>query len=147
MPFEITHKIRTHPLQFFRFLRPFIFILILPTLRRIIQFLLTGTYDDFLPAEFFLTLWVISTAFFRTRNFYLKVQNNTLIIGQGVFLERVSFINQKGINWCSIDINPIDKIFGTATVKIKTSLSPLPRSDLILTLRLNDAQNISKSLE
>lgn len=146
MPFEIGSKIKVHPLQFFRFLRPFIFILVLPTLRQGVQFVLTGQYDKFLPAEFVLTLWAISTAFFRTRNFYLKYENNTLQIGQGVLFEKISYIKEKGINYISVNISPIDKIFGTKTVKIKTSLSPLPHADLTLTLWERDAEKISNLL-
>ena len=59
-------------------------------------------------------------------------------MGQGSFYERVSFIKEKGMSWYSVDITPIDKIFGTATLKLKTSLSPLPRPDLILTVRRRD---------
>ena len=135
--------IKAHPLQFFRFLRPFIFILILPTLRKALQFILTGEYNEILPFEIILTLWAISTAFFRTRNFCLKYENNTLQIGQGVLFEKISYIKEKGINYISVNISPIDKIFGTITIKIKTSLSPLPRADLTLTLWEKDAEKIS----
>lgn len=132
-------KIKAHPLQFFRFLRPFIFILILPTLRKALQFILTGEYDEILPFEIILTLWAISTAFFRTKNFYIQIKSSTIILGQGVLFEKVSYIKPKGISFISVNVSPLDKIFGTATIKIKTSLSPLPRADLTLTLWKKDA--------
>ena len=142
----MTKKIKVHPLQLFRFLRPFLFVLILPTLRRTVQFLLTGSFDRFLPAEVILTLWVLMTVFFKTKNFYINLEGKRLIITMGVFLKKVTLLSPPHIIWADIDINPIDAIFGTATIKIKTGAGLRPGADIILTLKRKNALIIMQGL-
>lgn len=135
----VSKKIRVHPIQFLRFLRPYLFILVLPTVRRAVQFLLTGSYDYFLPAEVALTVTVVCLAAFKTRHFYVTGNVNFLLFHTGKMLQKITALELSHISEAIINITPFDRIFRTATLKLRTGARLRPRPDFILSVKREDA--------
>ena len=142
----VNRKIRVHPIQFFRFLRPFIFVLVFPTLRRGVQFLLTGGYDFFLPAEVALTVTVICFCIFKTRNFSIVSTKKFLHFYTGKMLKRQTALKISHISQTSLNFSVFDRIFGTATLKIRTGARLKFKPDIVLTLKRENALFLAQIL-
>lgn len=128
-----------HPLMIFALMRPFLFVLILPVLRGIAQYLTTGKITGVLLQEILLTVAIVSISVLRYMAFKIETDGDLIIIRQGFLFKSESVINRSKISSVTALVSPIDKIFCSVTYRIDTEAGVSGRNDFSFKLHKSDA--------
>lgn len=112
------NTIKSHPLMIFSFLKPVLFLALLPSVRTFIQIVFLKTVGGFRFSEavFFILLSVLAE--FRRRSLILSLFDDYLIFKKGLYFKSELKVDREKIVSLYIRKNPIEKIFGVKTIYI-----------------------------
>lgn len=112
------NTIKSHPLMIFTFLKPVLFLALLPSVRTLIQIVFFKTVGGFrfLEAVFFILVSVLAEL--RRRSLVLSLFNDYLVFKKGLYFKSEFKTNREKIVSLYIRKNPIEKLFGVKTVFI-----------------------------
>ena len=139
---EQKNLFRAHPLIIFSYIKPFLFILLFPLFRAVVEFLAGGQFDNFVMGEFLAVLFLFVYAIIKWRSFLLENGQTTLKIRTGLFFLREAVLPKEKISTIEIIRNPIDVAFRCATMKINTETGIRGRTDYRLKIAQRDAEAI-----
>ena len=139
---------RAHPLMIFNFLKPFLFILLLPVVRGIIQYSVSGEYDSILRFETLLLVALLIFGFLRWWCFKLvfNEQNQTITVISGLFFRKIAKINIKKLSSVQTKQNPLEFIFRAVTFRLNTEAGTVNKSDYEFKLSVKASKEVSKLL-
>ena len=139
---------RAHPLMIFNFLKPFLFILLLPVVRGIIQYSVSGEYDSILHFEIMLLIVLLVFGFLRWWCFKLifNEQNQTITVISGLFFRKIAKINIKKLSSVQTKQNPLEFIFRAVTFRLNTDAGTVNKSDYEFKLSVKASKEVSKLL-
>ncbi len=129
-----------------RFIKPFLFVLVLPVLRGAVQYLQRGEFSGVLLWEAVLLTVIVGTALIRCRFFSVKLGKNELIVKKGLFFCSVSRIPRRKISSLHISQDILDRIFGSATCHINTEAGRAGNPDFIFKLSHTDAARLCAAM-
>lgn len=139
-------EFRAHPLMILSFIKPFLFILLIPLLRGIIQYIQNGEVTQILGIES--TLFALITIFgvLRWRAFRLICDSKTVTVKTGVIFVRQAVIPVTGLSSVQSEQTPIDYVAGSVTFRINTEAGSRARTDYSFKLSRKDSHEVSNLL-
>lgn len=136
----ISFEFRAHPLMFFRIIKPYLFVLILPFVRAFLQYVTIGKSSGTILLEFIAIVFVSVLAFCGWKAIKIGVKKNKLVVEKGFFIKSYSAIDISLISSISIKQNIIDRIIGSVTCAINTESGRFNKNDFEFKLYKNDAK-------
>lgn len=137
---------RAHPLMILSFIKPFLFILIIPFIKAAVQYLLNGEIDDILGLEtvFFsaVSVWAIA----RCITFRLICEENTVTVKSGVIFRKCATINVSKLSSVRTVQNPLDMLCRSLTISINTEAGSRRSPDFKFKLSMKAAKEVSRLL-
>ena len=120
---------KAHPLMIFTFMKPFLFVLVFPFIKALIQYFLDKRITDVLSIE--LTIFVILSviAFFRYRAYKIYCDEENITVKTGFIFRKTAVIKISNLSSVQVTQNPIEAIFSAVTVCINTEAGTTNRSD------------------
>ena len=136
----IGFEFKAHPLMFFKIIKPYIFVLFLPFLRAIVQYLTIGKTSGTMFLEF-VAIFVISViAFFGYKSIKISVKGNRVTIKRGFLIKGEASIDISHISSISTKQNLLDLLFGSVSCFINTEAGRPKKDDFNLKLYKKDAK-------
>ena len=141
-------KFKAHPLMIITFLKPFLFVLLLPVINGIRQYIQYKTYDSILGAELFLLTVITVIAIFRWRTFLLicDTHKNTVTVKRGLLFKRTATISISKLSSVQAARGPLDAIFRAVTYRINTEAGATSRPDFEFKISARKSKEISSML-
>lgn len=133
---------KTHPIAILTYLKPFLFVLLIPLLKAGVQFLADRKADNIIISETVTAILITVYALLKYRHFLLRIEGDTLYMRFGVVVSRQVKIKIKKISSVELTRNPLDYLFSAATVKINTEAGRKGRADYSFKLSLNAARQL-----
>ena len=127
-----------HPLIIFTFIKPFLFVLVFPFIKALIQYFLDKQITNVLGIE--LSIFVVLTviAFLRYRAYKIYCDEDTVTVKTGFIFRRTAEIKNSNLSSVQVTQNPIEAIFSAVTVSINTEAGSVNRSDFKLKMYKRD---------
>ena len=139
-------KFKPHPLMIFDSIMPFMWILIIPFLKAVIQYLKYGKIDDILGFETALLIAIISFTIIRFNTIRIIFEDGKIVIKKGLIFVSRSEISRKKLSSVQTEQNPLDYIFGAVTYRINTEAGLRHRSDFKFKLSRKNSEQLSNLL-
>jgi len=137
---------RAHPLMIWKFVKPYLFILLLPMLRALLQYLHIGEFYGFVRWEIIFLSLIFAFALLRCCFFKVSCDEKYVTIRSGVFFVKVAEIEIEKLSSVQTARNPFDQIFGALTFRINTEAGERTKSDYEFKLKFSDAKELAKIL-
>lgn len=135
-----------HPLIIFTFIKPFLFVLVFPFIKALIQYFLDKQITNVLGIE--LSIFVVLTviAFLRYRAYKIYCDEDTVTVKTGFIFRRTAEIKNSNLSSVQVTQNPIEAIFSAVTVSINTEAGSVNRSDFKLKMYKRDYKELISHL-
>lgn len=133
---------KAHPFMIWRLVRPFLFALIIPLLKGIIQYLRFERISGVLIPEVIIFISLLFIGYLRLRCFKLRIFEDFIEINQGLLFKKTACIEIKRISSAVTLQNPFDNLFKAATLRINTEAGRFGRPDYEFKLFSGDADEI-----
>ena len=136
--------IKAHPLMIADKIKPFLFVLVLPLLKGLFQYIIKKSVSGVLSLEIavFIVIALIATA--QSLSFSLEILPNRIIIASGVIFKRKSFINIKSVSSISFNRSLIDVWLGAVTCCVNTEAGGVGKEDFKFKLYRKDAETLNR---
>ena len=136
---------RAHPLMILNLLKPFLFVLLIPVARGLIQYFSTGKYDSILYFETLLIIALLLIGVLRWLCFrlILNEENHTITIISGLFFRKVAKINVERLSSVQSKQNPIEYLLRAVTYRINTEAGTLGKADYEFKLSVKSSREVS----
>lgn len=137
---------RAHPLMIIRFIKPILFVLVLPIIRAVIQYIKNGTITGFVTWEIFIFGLIIFYGIMNCRAFRVICDGEAVTVKKGFIVRQQAVIRLSQISSVNSAQSPLDAIFGSMTYRINTEAGSRNKSDFEFKLRKKDARELSRLL-
>ena len=125
---------------------PFLWILVIPFIKAVIQYFRDGEITDVLGFETVLLTVIIVIAIIRFLFFRVYYINDKIIIKKGLLIITRSEISRKNLSSVQTEQNPLDFLFGAVTYRINTEAGIKSKSDFKFKLTRKDSERLSSLL-
>lgn len=139
-------KFKAHPLMILDSIMPFLWILVIPFIKAVLQYIQDGKINNILGFETVLLSVIIALAILRFLFFRVLFIDDKIIIKKGIFFITRSEISRKNISSVQTEQNPLDLILGAVTYRINTEAGIRSRSDFKFKLTRRDSEKLSSLL-
>ena len=112
-----------------RYIKRYIFVLLIPVVRSLLNFGTGGVISKLIFGELVLSIIIIAIAIIRWRQYNIVVHNGFLRVSYGFFIKRIAVIPLNKISGLYIYKNPYTTLFGAARVTIDTDAGYKKKSD------------------
>ncbi len=132
----------------FNFLKPFLFVLLIPVARGIIQYATNGEYDSILHFEIILLTALLIVGFLRWWCFKLVFNEpkQTITVISGLIFRRTAKINIKRLSSVQTKQNPVEFIFRAVTFRLNTEAGVEDKADYEFKLSVKASKTVSHLL-
>lgn len=137
---------KAHPLMIWQLVKPFLFVLIIPLLKGIIQYLMYRRVSGVLTLELIALAVLLIIGFLRLKCFKLKVFDDFIEITQGLLFRKTAWIEISKLSSVVSLQNPIDAVFNAVTLRINTEAGRFGKPDYEFKLFSRDAAKVSELL-
>lgn len=137
---------RAHPAMMISTIRPFLFVLILPVLKGVLQYAATGEVTGVLTLEVFAVLWLLISAALGVRAFCVSVDDGRLVIRKGYFMRSVAVIRRERLSSVSVRRGVFDYLFGSVTYTVNTEAGIAGKTDFSFKIGAKHAEELSRFL-
>ena len=135
---------KAHPLMVISETAPFLFVLIIPLSRVVLQYIIKGEIQNVLGFEMLVLVLIAMLSFARYKCFRLIFSENSVTVKKGFVFGSVSEIPLKNLSCIEIRRNPLDFLFGALTVCINTEAGNRKRADFKVKLKKMEMKEILK---
>lgn len=139
-------EFKAHPLMIISLIKPFLFILILPVLKGVIQYIIHREVTGVLTLELIAFMIISLIAGLRCKSFRLICGKTTVTVKMGIFFKTKSVIGVDKLSSVQTVQNPIDTVFHSVTYKINTEAGPKGKPDFEFKLSVTDSAQVSELL-
>lgn len=133
---------KAHPFMMYYFIKPFLFVFILPVLKGAVQYLLFKRITGILFYEVLLLVGLLAVALGRLLAFKIEVDDNCLTVKRGIFLRQTAVIDKNRISSIIMDRTPADFLLGSVTFKLNTEAGLVKSPDFKLKLWNSDSKRL-----
>ena len=127
-------------------IKPFLFVLIFPIIKGVLQYFLKGEVTGVLTLELIAFAAITLLAALRCASFRLICGKSTVTIKMGIILRSESVISISKLSSVQTEQNPIDAVFKAVTYRINTEAGPKGSADFEFKLSLKDSKEVSRCL-
>lgn len=135
---------KAHPIMIVRLIKPYIFVLILPLIRALIQYITKGEIDGLLSLELIAFAFVLVMAILGRNAILVTVDGDHITLKRGVLVKTCAVIEISRISSISLKQNVIDFIFRSVDCSINTEAGRPQKSDFNLKMSKTDAKMLYK---
>ncbi len=135
-----------HPLMIANIVKPFLFVLILPVIKGLLQYLITGRVTGLLSLEIPAVIIIMFLSFLKFRSFRVSIDGEKMVINKGFLFKSVAVIKKERLSCVSSSKNIFDLIFSSVTYKVNTEAGAAGKTDFFFKLRKSDAKEMSRFL-
>lgn len=139
-------EFRAHPLMIVGLIKPFLFVLIFPVIKGVLQYFIKGEVTGILTLELIAFAAITLLAALRCASFRLICGKSTATIKIGIILRSESVISISKLSSVQTEQNPIDAVFKAVTYRINTEAGPKGSADFEFKLSLKDSKEVSRCL-
>ena len=135
-------EFKAHPLMLYRFIKPFLFVLVLPFIKGAVQYLLYKKVSGVWTLELIAFCFIFVIALLRTLMFSLKVEDDFLTVRNGFFLRRKVKIPKAELSSISYRRNIADLTFGSVTFRLNTEAGSTEKADVEFKISRKSAKKL-----
>ena len=132
-----------HPLMLINIIKPFLFVLILPVIKGVLQYLTTRKITGVLTLEIIAAATVLLFAVLSFRAFRISIDDSKMTIEKGFLLKSTAVIKRERLSSVTSVRGPLDMVFGSVTYKVNTEAGRWGRTDFSFKLCACDAKEVS----
>ncbi len=132
-----------HPFMMLSIMKPFLFVLILPVLKGLLQYLISGRITGVLTLEIFAAAAVLFFSFLSFKAFSVSIDGEKMVIRKGFFFKTVAVIKKEKLSCVSWGRSVFDLLFGSVTYRVNTEAGAEGKTDFSFKLKLKDAKEMS----
>ena len=140
----IKNEFKAHPIMILRLMKPYLFVLILPLVRALVQYLTSGQVDGLLRLEILAFAFVLTIAVVGWRSISVGIDDGHLTVKKGIFIKQCARIEISHISSVAVKHRPIDYLFGSVQCDINTEAGTPKKSDFSLKMYHGDAKRLFK---
>lgn len=139
-------EFKAHPLMILTLIKPFLFVLVFPFIKALLQYFADRKITDVLSLE--LTVFVIITviAFLRFKTYRISCDGETVTIKLGLIFSKKADIDISKLSSVQTVQNPLDAIFRAVTFNINTEAGSANRADYKFKLSVKDSKQLAEML-
>lgn len=137
---------RAHPLMILSRMKPFLFVMILPLVRGLLQYATDRAITGILGIELTLFSVIVIFSVLSWRSFRLTVTDDSISIRSGFIFVKRANIKISSLSSVQSEQNVIDAIFRSVTYSINTEAGRRNKSDFRFKLYKKDSHEVSRSL-
>lgn len=131
-----------HPIYVYKMLKRFIFVLILPVLKGVIQYILYRRISGIILLEGIALGTIIALSVWRLLSFKVVVNDNELIIFDGTLFRKKAVIPRKNLSSITVTRHLALDLVNAATVSINTEAGGYGKKDFTFKMYRNDANTL-----
>ncbi len=135
---------KAHPAMIFTQMKPYLFVLILPLIRALIQYLITRTIDGLLTLEIIALALVVALAYLSYRAIGITVCDNRLIVKKGVIFKHRAVIELSRLSSIVLKRNLFDYMLGSVECSVNTEAGKTSSSDFSFRMYQIDTKRLFK---
>lgn len=139
-------EFRAHPLMILNLLKPFLFVLVIPVLKGLIQYILYRRISGVIQLGIAVFAAISAIAALRWRCFKMTVDEDIIAIDKGVLAKTHAVIPIPKISSVRTAQNPLDTIFRAVTFSINTEAGAKGKADFQFKLSVRDSRTVSRLL-
>ena len=141
-------RFKAHPLMILSFIKPTLFLLLLPVIKGVIQYFITKDIDGIISLEIIVLAILLVIAVLRWQSYSLicNSKKNIVEIEYGFIFRRTAKIDITKLSSVQTTQNPIDAIFRSVTYKINTEAGNRDQTDFEFKLSRKNSAEVSKFL-
>ena len=139
-------KIKAHPLIMLDKIKPFLFVLVLPLIKGLLQYVFYKKVSGILSLEIAAFLIIFLVAFLQYISFCLEIDGDVVVVKNGFFIRRTSFVELSQVSSLSFKQNLIEKLFRAITVYMNTDAGEKGKADFKFRISVKNAEKLSKTL-
>ncbi len=133
---------KAHPIMVFSLMRPYIFVLVLPLIRALIQYLTTKQIDGLLNLEIIAFLLVLTVAVLSYRSISITASDSLLTVKKGIFIKRTAVIELSRLSSIVLRRNLTDLLFGSVECAVNTEAGRPQESDFAFKMYFRDTKRL-----
>lgn len=135
---------KAHPIMVLRLMKPYLFVLILPLIRALVQYLTSGEIDGLLTLELLAFALVVTIAVIGWRSISVTVNDRYLTVKKGILIKSCAKIELSRLSSVSLKRGPLDYLFGSVNCAINTEAGTPKKSDFSFKMYYSDANRLFK---
>ena len=135
-----------HPIMAVYYLKPFLFVLLFPLFKALLDALFKQEINGVLLNEIILTVVIVVYSVIKWKRFRITLTNSTIQIRSGLFFCRNAEIPINKISSVQTVRHLVDRIFGSITLRINTESGRKGKADFEIKLYGKDAESIKSAL-
>ncbi len=139
---SINRRFTAHPIMALYYLKPFLFVLLFPLLKALMDALFKQEISGILLNEIVLTSVIALYSLIKWKRFSVTLTASTVKICSGLFFRRTAEIPREKISSVQTVRHLTDRIFGSVTLRINTESGRKGKADFEIKLRRKDAEFI-----
>ena len=135
-------EFRAHPLMIVSLMRPFLFVLVLPVLKGVVQYIVSREVTGVLTLEIILFAAIVFFAAVRCAAFRLVCGERAVTVKSGVIFRTSSVMSISKLSSVQTVQNPADAVFGAVTYRINTEAGRRGKADFEFKLSRKDSAEV-----
>ncbi len=136
-------KIKAHPLMFFRFIYPFLFVALIPMARRVIWAITDRHYVGMVAAEIFLVFAAVGISVIRCFCCKIVVYPDKIRFYKGFLHRTETTVSKNRVSAVTYSVNPVFLLFSAVNVRLETETA----GELSLIIPKKDVTRINSFLK
>lgn len=135
---------KAHPIMIFRLMKPYLFVLILPLIRALIQYVTKGEINGLLSLELAAFAFILAVAVVGWRSISITVSDRYVTVRKGVLIKSCAVIEISRLSSISLKQNILDFVFHSVDCAVNTEAGTPQKSDFKFKMHTNDAKRLFK---
>lgn len=137
---------RAHPMMIFKYLYPYLFVLLLPALRGLLNYGMNGALSQLVVGEILLAVLITTISVLKWRRYRLYLGSRSIRICEGFFFRTESVIPTDKLASFFVESRPSLWLFGGAYVRLNTEAGKPGKSDFELILSRGNLKELMNRL-
>ena len=138
----IKQKFKAHPIMIFTLMKPYLFVLILPLIRALVQYLTSKKIDGLLTLEIIAFAAILTVAIIGWRSISITVNDRYLTVKKGFFIKSCAKIEISHLSSISLKQGPLDFVVGSVDCAVNTEAGTPQKSDFSFKMYKKDAHSL-----
>lgn len=143
---NIRKKYSAHPIMAIYYLKPFLFVLLIPVLKALLDAILKQEISSVLLNEIVLTFIIVAYSLIKWKRFSITLTDSSIKIRTGLIFCRTATIPKEKISSIQTVRHLNDRIFGSVTLRINTESGRKGKADFEIKAYKTDAESITAEL-
>lgn len=139
-------EFKAHPFMILNYMKPFLFVLVIPLLKGIVQYILYKRATGILATEAAALAGILLICFLKCRSFSIVCGKGGVKITSGIFIKQISYISAARLSSVQTVQNPLDAVLGAVTYCVNTEAGKKGDTDFKFKLSVKDSKKASELL-